>query len=381
VKPGILVVEDDTTMAEGIRDTLELAGYEVMLATNGREALERLTQRKPDLILSDIMMGEMDGYEFCQAVQSEPAWVDIPFVFLTAKRRPDDIRRGKQLGVDDYLTKPFLPEDLLVVVQAKIKRAQVRQAVARAEVTTLKDELTMMIGHELRTPLTYIRGYLELLAHDHDTLTEEELTTYLHGIKVGSDRLGRVVQDVLAWLAIRSGKAAHDYQSLARADEQLPTLLHLVVAGSAEIAQKRGTELVPEIAPSLPPVRVCRKQIKEVLRRLLDNAIKFSPAESGVVRVVAMETPEGVQVSVQDHGVGIPAHQLPHIFEPLFQVNRAQHEQQGTGLGLAIARAYVELHGGRIWAESEPGQGSTFYFMLPKATEAPEPDQTPATAA
>jgi len=381
VKPGILVVEDDATMAEGICDTLELAGYEVMLAANGREALERLAQRKPDLILSDIMMGEMDGYEFCQAVQSEPAWVDIPFVFLTAKRRPDDIRRGKQLGVDDYLTKPFLPEDLLVVVQAKIERAQVRQAVARAEITTLKDELAMVIAHELRTPLTYIRGYLELMAHDHDTLTEEVLTTYLRGIKVGSDRLGRVVQDVLTWLAIRSGKAAHDYQSLARADEQLPALLHLVVAGSAEIAQERGVELVPEIAPSLPPVRVCRKQIEEVLRRLLDNAIKFSPAESGVVRVVALETPEGVQVSVQDHGVGIPAHQLPHIFEPLFQVNRAQYEQQGTGLGLAIARAYVELHGGRIWVESEPGQGSTFYFMLPEATEAPEPDQTPVTAA
>jgi len=126
---------------------------------------------------------------------------------------------------------------------------------------------------------------------------------------------------------------------------------------------------------------VCRKQIEEVLRRLLDNAIKFSPAESGVVRVVAMETPEGVQVSVQDRGVGIPAHQLPHIFEPLFQVNRAQYEQQGTGLGLAIARAYVELHGGRIWVESEPGQGSTFYFMLPEAIEVPEPDQTPVTAA
>ena len=389
MKACILVVEDDTAMAEGIRDILELADYEVMLAANGQEGLERLAQHKPDLILSDIMMREIDGYEFCQAVQAEPAWVDIPFIFLTAKRRTEDIRRGKQLGVDDYLTKPFLPEDLLVVVQAKIKRSQARQAVARAEVTTIKDELTMMIGHELRTPLTYIRGYLELMASGRNTLTEEQLTTYLRGIKTGSDRLGQVVQDVLTWLTIRTGKAAHKYQSLACADEQLPALLHLGIARFAETAQERGVELVLEIAPSLSPVRVYRKQIEEVLRQLLDNAIKFSPTEGGVVRVTAMETPGGVQVSVQDHGVGIPAHQLPHVFEPLLQVNRAQHEQQGTGLGLAIARAYVELHGGRIWAESEPERGSTFYFVLPKATEAPfgcaqgrpSPDQTPVTAA
>ena len=381
MNPCILIVEDDATMAEGICDTLELAGYEVMLAANGREALKRMVEHKPDLILSDIMMGEMDGYEFCQAVQSELAWVDIPFVFLTAKRRTEDIRRGKQLGVDDYLTKPFLSEDLLVVVQAKIKRAQVRQAVARAEVTTLKDELTMMIGHELRTPLTYIHGYLELMASGRNPLTEEELTTYLRGIKAGSDRLGRVVQDVLTWLAIRTGKAAHNYQLLACADEQLSTLLHLGIARFAETARERGVELVLEIAPSLPPVRVCRKQIEEILRQLLDNAIKFSPAEGGVVRVAAMETPEGIQVSVQDHGVGIPAHQLPRIFEPLFQVNRAQYEQQGTGLGLAIVRAYVELHGGRIWAESKFERGSTFYFVLPKATEAPQSGQMPVTAA
>lgn len=389
MRPYILVVEDDIAMAEGIRDMLELAGYEVMLAANGREGLERLAQHKPALILSDIMMREMDGYEFCQAVQAEPAWVDIPFIFLTAKRDAEDIRRGKQLGVDDYLTKPFLPEDLLVVVQAKIERAQARQAVARAEVTTIKDELTMMIGHELRTPLTYIRGYLELMASGRNALTEEQLTTYLRGIKTGSDRLGQVVQDVLTWLTIRTGKAAHKYQSLARADEQLPALLHLSIARFAERAQERGVELVLEIPPSLPLVRVCRKQIEEVLRQLLDNAIKFSPTEGGVVRVTAMETSEGIQVSVQDHGMGIPAHQLPRVFEPLLQVNRAQYEQQGTGLGLAIARAYVELHGGRIWAESEPERGSTFYFVLPKATEAPfgcaqgrpSPGQTPVTAA
>lgn len=376
-------------MAEGIRDTLELADYEVMLAANGREGLERLTQRKPALIISDIMMKEIDGYEFCQIVQAESAWVDIPFIFLTAKRRAEDIRRGKQLGVDDYLTKPFLPDDLLVIVQAKIERAQARQAVARAEVTTLKDELTMMIGHELRTPLTYIHGYLELMASGRNALTEEELTTYLRGIKIGSDRLGQVVQDVLTWLAIRTGKAEHKYQVLARVDEQLTALLHLSIARFAERAQERGVELVLEIPPSLPPLRACRTQIEEILRQLLDNAIKFSLAEGGVVRVVALETPEGIQVSVQDHGVGIPAHQLPYIFEPMLQINRSQYEQQGTGLGLAIARAYVELHGGHIWVESEPKQGSTFYFVLPKATEAPcgcaqsrsSPGQMPVTAA
>jgi len=385
MNPCILVVEDDTAMAEGISDALELASYDIMLAANGQEGLKQIARRKPDLILSDIMMGGMDGYEFCEAVQANQAWVDIPFVFLTAKHRPEEIRRGKQLGVDDYLTKPFLPEDLLVVVQAKIERAKVRHTVAQSEVATLKNQLATMISHELRTPLTYIQGYLEMVTMDRDTLTEEDLVLCLNGIKVGSDRLGRLVQDMLTWLTLRTEGAAQDYQLSSRADGQLPALLHQVVSDFTETANARGVKLVLEVPPSLPPVQVCRGQIVDVLLRLLDNAVKFSLAEGGVVKVAATETPEGVLVSVQDHGVGMPAHRLFHIFEPLCQVDRARHEQQGVGMGLAIARAYVELHGGRIWAESAPGQGSTFYFVLPKVADACSstlyPDQTPVTAA
>ncbi|MBL7065067.1 MAG: hybrid sensor histidine kinase/response regulator [Anaerolineae bacterium] len=385
MNPCILVVEDDTAMAEGISDTLELASYDIMRAANGQDGLRQIARRKPDLILSDIMMGGMDGYEFCEAVQANQAWVDIPFVFLTAKHRPEEIRRGKQLGVDDYLTKPFLPEDLLVVVQAKIERAKVRHAVAQSEVATLKDQLATMISHELRTPLTYIQGYLEMVTMDRDTLTEEDLILCLNGIKVGSDRLGRLVQDMLTWLTLRTEGAAQDYRLSSRADGQLPALLHQVVSDFAETANARGVKIVLEVPLSLPPVRVCRGQIVDVLLRLLDNAVKFSLAEGGVVKVAATETPEGVLASVQDHGVGMPAHRLSHIFEPLHQVDRARHEQQGAGMGLAIARAYVELHGGRIWAESAPGQGSTFYFVLPKISDACSsalyPDQTPVTAA
>jgi len=258
MNPCILVVEDDTAMAEGISDALELASYDIMLAANGQEGLKQIARRKPDLILSDIMMGGMDGYEFCEAVQANQAWVDIPFVFLTAKHRPEEIRRGKQLGVDDYLTKPFLPEDLLVVVQAKIERAKVRHTVAQSEVATLKNQLATMISHELRTPLTYIQGYLEMVTMDRDTLTEEDLVLCLNGIKVGSDRLGRLVQDMLTWLTLRTEGAAQDYQLSSRADGQLPALLHQVVSDFTETANARGVKLVLEVPPSLPPVQVPR---------------------------------------------------------------------------------------------------------------------------
>jgi len=138
----ILVVEDDRAVREGIADILEVAGYEVLTASNGEEALNMLRQQRLDLIVSDIMMPHMDGYDFYEAVHGKSEWVTIPFIFLTAKGAKEDVRLGKQLGADDYLVKPFEREDLLIAVEAKLKRLEEVQRPALERVEQLEEQLT-----------------------------------------------------------------------------------------------------------------------------------------------------------------------------------------------------------------------------------------------
>jgi len=163
-KPLILVVEDDLALLEGIRELLELTEYKVITAMNGQEALDVLEKQRPDLIVSDIMMPEMDGYEFHEKVSEQPQLNAIPFIFLTARGEKADIRRGKDIGVDDYITKPFDDEDLLVGVRAKLSRWDGLRKQRDEEVSDLKSKILLTLSHEFRTPLTYIINYSDLLA-------------------------------------------------------------------------------------------------------------------------------------------------------------------------------------------------------------------------
>ena len=153
-KPLILVVEDDLALLEGVRELLELTDYSVLTAANGREALDVLETQCPDLIVSDIMMPEMDGYQFHEKVSEQPELSAIPFIFLSARGEKTDIRRGKELGADDYITKPFDDEDLLVAVRAKLNRWENLRQHRDDEVADLKSKILLTLSHEFRTPLT-----------------------------------------------------------------------------------------------------------------------------------------------------------------------------------------------------------------------------------
>jgi DNA-binding response OmpR family regulator len=165
----ILLVEDNPTMADAIRDVLEAAGHGVMIAADGMAGLEAIPRVGPDLILSDVMMPRMDGFEFYQAVRANPAWVFIPFVFLTARGQEEDIYLGKRLGADDYLVKPYSPANLVATVESKLARSQAIARAAGTEMEGMKRTITRVLGHELRTPLTWIQGYAELLLGGGDS--------------------------------------------------------------------------------------------------------------------------------------------------------------------------------------------------------------------
>ncbi len=372
----ILVVEDHELLLRALRDMLEIHGYRVVTAKNGVEALEAMERTVPDLIVADIMMPQMDGYAFYQAVRSRPAWVPIPFIFLTAKADREDILKGKGMGAEEYLTKPFDSEELIVTIQSRLARAEAIRESSAAEFERLKGQIVTAFSHEIRTPLTYVRGYTELALEDLASATPESLEAFLHGIKRGADRLTKLVDDLLLLVRLDTGRVADEFHSLVHVSGSCGQTVAQTVQQYIPVAAEHGLLLDAEISPDLPPVELCESLFSDALRRLIDNAIKFSRGAGKRVLVSARANGEWVEIAVRDEGVGIAPQELPHLFERFRQIDRDHLEQQGMGLGLAIARELVRLHHGDIDVESQVGAGSTFIIRLPVASTA---DQSAAT--
>jgi len=361
----ILVVEDDAAMASGICDVLELAGYDMRVAHNGREALTAIAERQPDVIVSDIMMPEMDGYELFHEVRANPDWLSIPFIFLTAKGQKLDIRLGKTMGAEDYLVKPFDWEDLLVAVRSRLARAQSLKQVSQTELNALKNRILNTLSHEFRTPLTYITGYADLL--QEGDLSPDQLRQFLKRLQSGSTRLNRLVEDFLFLVSLEVGEA-HTAYVLQRDDfSDWTTLVNRVLARYADKAVARQVTLTHSVAAHIPDIMLHIAYIEDALSRLVDNAIKFTLNGPGRVHLEVLAQDGGVMVRVSDQGIGISEADLPKIFQSFQQIDRETFEQQGAGVGLAIVKGIADLHGGKVAAASQVGQGSTFSLWLPAA--------------
>ena len=365
----ILVVEDHESLLAGIQDVLEAEGYTVLTATDGMKALQAMEEMRPDLIVADIMMPRMDGYALYEAVRARPEWVPIPFIFLTAKAEKEDVLKGKDMGAEDYITKPFEHHELLVVVRARLGRARAIREVTEAEFDQLKQQIVTALSHEMRTPLTYVRGYTELALDDVSSLPSDALQEFLSGIKRGADRLTLLVEDFLLLIRLDTGQAEEEFRILACMHHNLDAILKRTVRQHEEQATAHGVTLETIVEPDLPPVRLCEPLFVDALGRLIENGIKFSRGEGKRVTVSARAVDDSVEVAVADEGVGVPPEEIPHLFERFRQIGRDKMEQQGVGLGLAIAWELIRLHGGEITVESELEVGSTLTIRLPVAEE------------
>ena len=363
----ILVVEDDVAMAGGICDVLELAGYEVRVAHHGHQALDEIGKCPPDLIVSDIMMPEMDGYELFKKVRSNPDWILIPFIFLTAKGQKSDIRLGKTMGAEDYLVKPFDWEDLLVATRSRLERAQALQQASQSELNALKNRILNTLSHEFRTPLTYITGYTDLL--QEPDLTPEQLSQFLKRLQSGSTRLSRLVEDFLFLVSLEAGEAHTAYMLQRDRFSDWSAMIQRVLARYAEKAVAHKVTLSADVAAGLPETTIHAAYVEDAVSRLVDNAVKFTIGKEGRVQVSATEKDAGILIGVADEGMGISEQDVLKTFQSFHQVDRETHEQQGAGVGLAIVKGVVDLHGGRIDVKSRVGEGSTFSIWLPVLKE------------
>jgi two-component system, sensor histidine kinase and response regulator len=368
-KKRILAVEDHDLLLYAIRDILEAEGYDVITATDGVDALEKMQTVTPDLIIADISMPRMDGYRFFEEVHVHPEWVPIPFVFLTARAEREDRLKGKAMGAEDYIVKPFDPQELVVVVNSRIGRAEAIREATETEFEDLKQQIITLLSHELRTPLTSVYGYTELALEEATDLPPGDFQQFLVGIKKGADRLTQLVEDLLMVVRLDTGELQREFEVLGTVQENLSEIIKRTAKAEAVRIAPHGFSLELDIPENLPPVLIHEYFLSDALTRLIDNAVKFSRQDERRARVTARAVDDSVHISVQDWGVGISADQIERLFEKFGQLNRKQMEQQGTGLGLVIVKALSECMGGQVTIEStqdEPS-GTTVTIRLPIA--------------
>ena len=223
----ILAVDDEPRMLENVRDILAGAGFRVITAVNGREALKCLEQDRPQLIISDINMPVMDGFALHGSIQRDDRFRCLPFIFLSGLDSPEDIRRGKSLGADDYLTKPFDAADLISAVQARLKRvADLRQASVR-QLDHFRDSILSNLTHEFRTPITVMQSFTGLIL-DGYAGNEADLHEFLDVIRVSGDRLARLVENFLALVMLNSGQSAEEFRA-GRREVEVSSLVRLAL--------------------------------------------------------------------------------------------------------------------------------------------------------
>lgn len=376
---SILLVEDDQSMLNGMHDLFQMPGLlekvgidyevEVKTANNGQEALDIMADYTPDLIVSDIMMPVMDGYEFLHRVQENPQWLYIPFIFLTAKGHKEEILDGQLRGANLYITKPFASIELLDLIRSQLDRSFQRQLTNQQNIVNLKKGILQILNHEFRTPLTYVTAYYEMLS---DSVTRfpdnHNFQEYLRGIQAGCVRLTKLIEDFILVIELRTGEYKSKYQRRARLVTTINSLVQTAVQKYEEEAARKGIEIVLSLTPDLLPVHGDLKSLQAIFDRLLNNAIKFTSPKKGETPQIQISTAcrgNDVFISFHDEGIGFPQDISKQIFDLFFQYNRGLMEQQGAGTGLTVVKGLVELHNGRIEVTSQEGIGSTFTVILP----------------
>ena len=374
IAPGALLVVDDE---EGNRDVLSRRlihqGHRVQTASNGREALELLRTVEFDVVLLDIMMPDMDGYEVLGHIKSEERLQHIPVIMISALTELQSVVRCIEAGAEDYLAKPFDPTLLKARIAASLGKkrsrdretdlfAQLQENYKRLqEMEKLRDDMRNMIVHDLRTPLTAVIVGVEML-EKHGELNE--LQRDMIAIAAGGGRtLLAMINDLLDVEKMEAG-VLH----LLRENLSASSLIAGALAQVASLAADAQTTLETDIAAALPVFCGDENKLSRTLVNLIANAIKFT--RQGTVTVKAVASNTHVYFAVRDTGSGIPREAFERIFEKFGQLD--PRNKVGTGLGLAFCKLAVEAHGGRIEVESTPGKGSTFSFSIPISMPAAE---------
>ncbi|NER49795.1 MAG: response regulator [Symploca sp. SIO1A3] len=367
-KQNILIIDDTPENLHFLSNGLTRKGYQVKCAISGSIALLRVFAELPDLILLDIKMPEMNGYEVCEYLKANEKTREIPVIFLSALHEVSDKVKAFASGGVDYITKPFQFEEVLARVENQLTIARLQKQLQQQNLRLQElneeleksnqelEEFTYIVSHDLQEPLRAVSSFTQLLVENHQSYLNSEANEYIAFILDGTTRMSQLIKDLLAYS--RVGKQAREFE-LTDCNMVLTDVLADLQIMIAETSAKITYD-------SLPIVMGDSVQLAQLFQNLISNAIKFHrPEIAPLIKIsVTLKNDEWL-FCVHDNGIGIKTRH----FERIFQIFKRLHtfgNYPGTGIGLAICKKIVEHHEGRIWVESERGVGTTFYFTIPR---------------
>ncbi|MEE9225536.1 MAG: hybrid sensor histidine kinase/response regulator [Bacteroidota bacterium] len=364
---NILVVDDNQDNIDLLDLALSDLRHRVLKALNGKTALIIAEKEQPDLIILDIHMPEMDGFEVLQRLRQNARTEKIPVILLTAMRKdPQSIESGLALGADEYLTKPIDIQELLVRVKSIMRLKKAEQELERT-----KADFTAMLVHDLRSPLAGIKGTIECI---RDVGTGEVLDQLHHELLdaalTSSEKMLNLINDILDLSKLETGKL-----HLMKTAVDFPAIVDFACKNLRIPMNNKKLRLEQKYTPTLPKLDIDPDKIGQVMTNFVSNSIKFTP-EGGTISISADledfvdeldgSTRKQLIVTVADTGAGIAKEELPLLFGKYKQTKTGKMSKyKGTGLGLAISKRIIEAHNGKVWVESELNKGTTFYFTIP----------------
>lgn len=363
-KIPVLIVDDNSDNLGILYNFLKNEGYKVYMAQSGEAALMMVKINKPSIILLDIMMPGLDGFQVCKKLKEEPETREIPVIFMSALTETFNKVKAFSVGGVDYVTKPFQKEEVLERIKNHITIMQQKKRLA--ELNTMKNKFLGMAAHDLRNPIAAINSLSRFLQEDYENIAPDFAKKALENISNSSRYALTLIEELLDITVIESGKF-----ELKRESYLYIQFIKDIIAVNSILAEKKNISIT--LDTELTGQQLCFdiNKIEQVLNNLITNAIKFShPGNPVVIKVYTKEN--FLYTQVKDEGQGIAPHELEAIFIPFKRSStKATHGERSTGLGLAISKRIINEHGGALVVQSEVGKGSTFTFFLPLCEDKP----------
>lgn len=357
----ILIVDDTPENLLVIAKTLEPEGYDMRFSEDGVAALTVTKKTDFDLILLDVMMPHMDGFEVCRRLKADPATANIPVIFLTAKTDTESVVTGFDVGGVDYVTKPFQVGELRARVETHLSLRLREQELCQLNAT--KDKFISILAHELKIPLGGVKGFVSLLHEQFDNFSIADIRENISLVKDTIENISSLLENLLNWSNLHTGLVSYRPSNFE---------LCAVMADIANLYEEDAVhkQITLDIqAQGDLWVHGDIEMVEIVLRNLVSNAIKFGH-QNGLVRMLAEERQQDVLVTIEDDGRGITEEECKKLFRLDTEVKQmGTYGELGTGMGLILAKEYIDRHGCRIWLESESEKGTRVFFTLPKAGE------------
>jgi len=348
-KGKILIVDDAVDTVELLKKRLRFEGYDTAEAYDGEEALKQVAEYNPDLIILDVMMPKLDGYEVCQRLKSNENTKYIPILMLTAKSEVEDKVKGLDIGADHYLAKPFNYKELSARVRSLVAVKAAREKLVEEEKSKALERMMEEVEHEIRNPLTSIGGFARRV---YNRLPQGDPNKkYMEMIINDVARLENMIKELL------------ELETTAISYRELTNINDVIVEALKSFKQDledRGIEARTELGDNLPLISIDQEQMKMALANLVENSIEAMQNKLKILKVTSRISDGRIEIQVSDTGKGIPKDKIKNIFDPFFT-----SKTRGPGVGLTFVLKIIQEHRGTVSVESEPGKGTIFTIRLP----------------